>query len=306
MGVTGLYSLIDKFEMQIEKQQKELLIKSYTEARNTLELFIMNQYKAIGTKITFVDMQKFNRWEKLKKEIDETLANLEKNKFKIIDGGRKDVYQESFSFANYEVYRDTPLDITFAKLNKEVIAKGVENPVDLLKLPAVLERDRLTTINRLKNKLNQQLILGTSMRDTAQLISDELNIDYNKALKTVRTENHRVKEQASYDAGQEVEKEFDIKLKKQWLAVFDDRTREDHRKVDGKIVDWEDDFKVGQSKGKMPGNLYGADSASQNIYCRCKAIKVYDGFDKVSRTKLKTTNSNISYEDWKKGKLPKK
>ena len=69
MGVTGLYSLIDKFEMQIEKQQKELLIKSYTEARNTLELFIMNQYKAIGTKITFVDMQKFNRWEKDRKSV---------------------------------------------------------------------------------------------------------------------------------------------------------------------------------------------------------------------------------------------
>jgi SPP1 gp7 family putative phage head morphogenesis protein len=78
-----------------------------------------------------------------------------------------------------------------------------------------------------------------------------------------RTETH-----TTANAGIQLQAETsDFETKKEWLAVNDDRTRDDHSGVDGDIVDLGEAFSVGGEDLMYPGEPTG--SASNVIACRC-------------------------------------
>ena len=58
-----------------------------------------------------------------------------------------------------------------------------------------------------------------------------------------------------------------LQLKKEWIAVEDDRTRDQHRDVDRDIVGMDDTFTVGGESLRYPGDPMG--SAENTINCRC-------------------------------------
>ena len=62
-------------------------------------------------------------------------------------------------------------------------------------------------------------------------------------------------------------RETGLQLKKEWIAVEDERTRDQHRGVDGDIVGMDDTFTVGGENLRYPGDPMG--SAENTINCRC-------------------------------------
>ncbi len=66
-------------------------------------------------------------------------------------------------------------------------------------------------------------------------------------------------------------------LQKTWIAATDNRTRPDHRDVNGTTIDFKEDFKVGTDKMQQPGDRgeQGHRTSAKNI-CNCRCVCGYE------------------------------
>lgn len=85
-----------------------------------------------------------------------------------------------------------------------------------------------------------------------------------------RTEVHG----ASSHASDQAARALGLPLKKEWVAVSDDRTRDDHADVSGDIVGMDDVFSVGGESMTGPGDPSA--SAGNVINCRCVLSYIVD------------------------------
>lgn len=72
-------------------------------------------------------------------------------------------------------------------------------------------------------------------------------------------------------------KKTGLKLKKEWLATMDNRTRRDHLMEDGKVVGMDDYFNVGGYEMFQPGDRGGKSgkptvAAKEIVNCRCTIL----------------------------------
>lgn len=67
-------------------------------------------------------------------------------------------------------------------------------------------------------------------------------------------------------------------LQKTWIAATDNRTRPDHREVNGTTIDGDEFFTVGPDKMKQPGDRgeQGNRTSAKNI-CNCRCVVGYEG-----------------------------
>ena len=96
-----------------------------------------------------------------------------------------------------------------------------------------------------------------------------------------------------------------IKVKKQWLATLDNRTRHSHQLLDGQIVDYDKPFKsVLGSKMMYPADKSGAKAA--DLYnCRCTMITVEKSgiiAEPIERRAGNEIIPDMSYKEWEEWK----
>lgn len=116
----------------------------------------------------------------------------------------------------------------FRLLTAEVVKRAVENPIDGLTLPDRLERNRIDTIYEIKKNINIGLMNGDRYETMANRIRERVDISYRKAITTVRTESHRVREAGFNDSGNECHnelKDHGIVMVKTWRTMKDERVR---------------------------------------------------------------------------------
>lgn len=82
-----------------------------------------------------------------------------------------------------------------------------------------------------------------------------------------RTEGMSALNNGAYSAGLARQRVFGEPLYKSWLAVRDDRTRQDHKDVDGTSVPADEPFRVGGELLQHPHDPRG--TAENNTNCRC-------------------------------------
>ena len=92
-----------------------------------------------------------------------------------------------------------------------------------------------------------------------------------------------------------------IEIEQQWLATLDNRTREEHREMDGEHVKIGEKFSNGC---EYPGDPNGDPATVWN--CRCSLIPLLIGIDDEDVTDLSERESSklddMSYSEWKKAK----
>ena len=121
-----------------------------------------------------------------------------------------------------------------------------------------------------------------------------------RAARTAMTGAQNAGRMDSYAAAQRM----GIKLQKRWLATLDNRTRHEHRKLDGQVRDNEKPFEVDGEEIRFPGD---PEAAGYLVYnCRCTLIAAVDGIDTSDakrRAKDPTSGKdeivgNMTYEQW--------
>ena len=121
-----------------------------------------------------------------------------------------------------------------------------------------------TTKKEINHILSAAFEEGQSIQATAATIESHIRHMSNvRATMIARTETIRASNFGALKGAEFTE----LKLNKEWISTFDDRTREDHLEADGQIVGRDDLFSVGGDKLPYPAAVNG--QPGNTINCRC-------------------------------------
>lgn len=121
-----------------------------------------------------------------------------------------------------------------------------------------------TTKKILRKTIQDSINEGASYKVVADNIMEKAKeINKNRAMKIARTEVHAA---ATYAVDESV-KSTRVKFERIWTSILDERTREDHKIVDGQSREMNEPFDVGGENLMFPGDPSG--SPGNVINCRC-------------------------------------
>ena len=163
---------------------------------------------------------------------------------------------------------------------------------------------------QIQSVMTQGLLQGESIpKLSSRLAATVGESDRKAAIRNTRTMATGVQNAGRVDSfkrSNEIAEKYGMKVRKQWFATLDGRTRHWHAELDGEIVDNDEPFVNEYGEIDYPGDP-GAEPA--NVYnCRCTCVSVIEGAGLNNSAHPKDTGrvmgkdlEGISYEEWKAG-----
>lgn len=216
----------------------------------------------------FAEMQKYDRLDRLSKQMAETINDASNQAVKFIKGEAVNVFKYNYNWEAGE-FGFSLIDNTAAKN----ILTGVSNPFTKLSYENVT--DRVSLQRALQSDLTTGLLKGESIRDIALRIKTTTERDLKECVRIARTETTYAQNSARQSVGEEGEK-LGFKMLKKWVAAIDGRTRDEHERADGQIVPADDPFIVGGEELMFPGDYSLGASAWNTVNCRCTVVYMID------------------------------
>jgi len=131
-----------------------------------------------------------------------------------------------------------------------------------------ISRRLATQIDRvIQNGRAEGLTLDQIARRVERIMGPSI---YARANLIARTETHSAASYANHQYYQAVSEQIDIQMKKRWVSVSDNRTRSAHAEIAGQTRNMDEDFDVGGTKMRHPGDPRGG--AANVINCRCVVV----------------------------------
>lgn len=155
---------------------------------------------------------------------------------------------------------------------------------------------------QIRAHITSGILQGDSIpKIAARLEKDIFKGDMNAAVRAARTAMTSAQNGgrlASYARAADM----GIKVRKRWIATKDDRTRRNHRRLDGETVDWDEEF----SNGLMfPGDPSGKPAETYNCRCtmRTEVPKHLEAEPRKMRVRDPKTGRNVlvnemTYAEW--------
>jgi SPP1 gp7 family putative phage head morphogenesis protein len=152
--------------------------------------------------------------------------------------------------------------------------------------------------------VTSSILQGKSIKHMADDLQKRITtMSRDSAIRTARTAVTGAQNAGRMDSYAAAEK-MGIKLKKQWLATLDGKTRHAHAMLDGQTVDIDKPFKVDGDEIMFPGDTSAPGYLVYN--CRCTMVVEVDGVDTsdgLRRTKNPATGeteviSDMTYAEW--------
>lgn len=130
---------------------------------------------------------------------------------------------------------------------------------------------------QITDSVTSSILQGKSIKHMADDLQKRITtMSRDSAIRTARTAVTGAQNAGRMDSYAAAEK-MGIKLKKQWLAAMDNRTRHAHAMLDGQTVDIDKPFKVDGEEIMFPGDTSAPGYLVYN--CRCALIAAVDGVD---------------------------
>lgn len=157
---------------------------------------------------------------------------------------------------------------------------------------------------QITKSVTSSILQGKSIKRMADDLQKRITtMSRDSAIRTARTAVTGAQNAGRMDSYAAAEK-MGVKLKKQWLATLDGRTRHAHAMLDGKTVDIDKPFKVDGYDIMFPGDTSAPGYLVYN--CRCTVIADVGGVD-TSTAQRRARNastgeteavSNMTYAEW--------
>lgn len=204
--------------------------------------------------------------ESLQDQVGGILKQMQSKQYLTIADYLDGCYEDSFIGSIFDLHgQGVPL---LMPLDQTKMVRAVQLESKISKgLYTRLGEDVTTLKKRITAEVTRSIATGSSYAQCAQRLAGQTKIGYNKAVRIVRTEGHRIQTTAAMDVMHGA-KERGADVLKQWDAALDDRTRESHVAVDGEIREVDEPF----SNGLMfPGDPAGG--AAEVVNCRCALLQ---------------------------------
>lgn len=270
---------------------RDMYMKAQLEAGKITEEYYRNWL--LGQ--VFQDQQ----WKAKIRQMSNVMLNHNRVAAGIVREKKFGVFAENYNFLAYIAQRKT--GISFQAYNTQAVARLIrEKPQILPEWRINEEKDYVWNEKKVNNIVKQGIIQGEDISQiTDRLCNDLVTANENKMRNFARTaitgaQNAGRQEQMEQAA------EMGLKVKKQWIATMDNRTRDAHRELDGQTVDYDDSFSNELGEIRFPGDPL-ADPA--NVYnCRCTMVTIYPDYEKKGRGWREDMRiDGQSYADWKRG-----
>lgn len=180
-----------------------------------------------------------------------------------------------------------------------VILASVENPIEYLKLPSLMEKHRASIIEAVRSEITQGLMAGEDYSRMAKRIEEAVGFSDVKAKRVARTEAGRVQVQSALDTFDEMQEQTTLEWVKTWSSALDQRVRPAHRVLDGQEADEEGYFHYQGLRAKGPHKW---NEPSMDINCRCSVHMLPADYEIEERRAIEDGQSvirgNINYRQW--------
>lgn len=293
-------SKFDSLKKRLEKSslaKEKDVAKRYATLYQDINKLLSKQFERYekGGKLTYDEMAKHNRLEKLLIQVNKLINNAETGLRNEIHGHLSNQFKESYYQSAFILETGSKAKLGYTTVKKEVLDAAINNNFNGLTLNERLSKRRMDIIYNMRESITRGLIEGQTYRGMANTIKEELEGDLVKANRIVRTESKRIRESGALESVLHAESKGII-MTKTWNTVQDERVRDRHDELDGVTLDVDEKFKIDGYEADAP-TLFGV--ASLDINCRC--YLTYE-IKKVERPQHEDI-ADLTYAEWQKERL---
>ena len=218
------------------------------------------------------------RFKALQKRVAERYTEANQTAVSYVNDATAGIYSLNRNYAAYTI-ESVAGDVGFDLWDEQTVKRLIKDEHDLMPYyPAKRELNRGIDLDYGKRQISacvtSSILQGKSIKGMADDLQKRIPaMNRTSAIRTARTAVTGAQNAGRIDSYSAAQK-MGIKLKKEWLATLDGRTRHSHAMLDGEQVDNEKKF----SNGCMfPGDPNGP--AAEVYNCRCTLIAAVDGVD---------------------------
>lgn len=305
-------SLVRRFEQIYRQAQKEITKKldEHTKRMNAADKEKRALLKA--GKITKEQYDTWLRgqvytgklWKDKVQSVTTTLLHANEQANAMVEGEKMAVFGENATFQAYSMEHAAGADLSFTLYDSATVTRLIKEQPELLPRREVdKDKDEGWNQKKIANAVTQGIIQGESIPQIAARIARDTSSANNAAM----TRYARTAMTGAQNAGRiEVMREaqdMGIKVKKLWIAVLDDRTRDAHAELDGQTAEINEPFENYIGPIMFPGDPSADDANIWN--CRCSLGYEYEEYPS-SGSRLDNITGEIiedmTYEEWKEWK----
>lgn len=230
----------------------------------------------------------------IKNVLAEDMTNANKIAMGMINDFTKGVYADNVNFGVYEIESGMNMATTFTLYDKYTVENLLKDdphiiPQARLDIPKDLRWNR----KKINSAITQGILAGDSIPNIAKRLQGVTDMNKKAAIRNARTYTTAAENKGRVDS-YKYGKSLGIKMKQQWMATVDMRTRASHRALDGQMVEVGGTFANGC---KFPGD---PDGKPWEIYnCRCTLVGALEGFPRDASDRFTRLPEGMTYDEWK-------
>ena len=248
------------------------------------------------------------RFKALQKRVAERYTEANQTAVSYVNDATPGIYALNRNYAAYTI-ESVAGDVGFDLLDEQTVKRLIKDEPDLMPYyPAKRALNRGIDLAYGKRQISacvtSSILQGKSIKGMADDLQTRIPaMNRTSAIRTARTAVTGAQNAGRIDS-YTAAKKMGIKLKKEWLATLDGRTRHSHAMLDGQTVDIDKPFKVDGEEIMFPGDTSAPGYLVYN--CRCTLIAAVDGVD-TSDAKRRARDpetgesvliENMSYAEW--------
>lgn len=280
---------LNKFEKEIVKIYSDTLIKVTKDLKNVIDKLDMDLEPE--ERLTYLN--KKNRLEGLLKLMMNDIHKSNLEAVKKINEFIIQTFINNQEYGAYLVEHTSGVELSWSLYSKDVvkgIVTGSSNPFYMLALDSFKDKDLV--YRALQRELTQGILLGEGIPKLAKRIQKIVGGSRYDSIRIARTETTRAENAGRLDSFKQAEDQG-LKIKKQWLATIDSRTRKSHADLNFETVALDKKFSNGL---EHPG---GNGKASEVVNCRCTMTVDFTGLEITEKErKLNEDLKRMSFAQW--------
>lgn len=310
----------DKILRDMEKRLDEVYKQAYKEARQTADDFMkqfreMDKKKRQQVKDGELDKAEYERWRRTQvfqgnryHQMADTLAtdmaHTNQIAASVINGYLPEVYAVNHNYGTYEIEKGSRINTQYTMYDRQTVERLMRDNPDLLPRKAAVNvpKDQLWNKKHINSAITQGILQGESIDKISQrLAATVTDMSHTSAIRNARTMTTSAQNGGRIDSYKRAEG-MGIKMLQVWMATLDDRTRHEHRQLDGQKRKVGEAFEVEGEKIFFPGDPAADPALVWN--CRCTLIGEVEGVDYNLSDVSQRDNKlgDMTYEEWKEEK----
>lgn len=253
------------------------------------------------------------RYQALRERIAERMSKANETALAYVNDAAPGIYSLNRNYAAYTIEKVAG-SVGFDLWDEQTVKRLIKDEPDLmpyypkkkaLKRGIDLKWGKQQITKSVTSGLLQGKSVGKIATDLQARVSEMNRASAVRAARTAVTAAQNGGRMASFTKAAQM----GIKVQKRWVATKDGRTRHDHRRADGQIVDYDKPFTVGGHKIMFPGDGSMGAPPGELYNCRCRIVYGSDLSLEAEGRKMRVrdpkTGKNVvvdemTYEQWER------